>query len=130
MDKQAFFLTVEPNEAEIAAAQPAPGVRARRSANNPRATLLFTTRANRLWLEATNPAQAARDDFAKVLISKGGKEWTSDAGHDRVYFDFVPLTDRTAMSGYFDVSTGIWHSKSGSLIDQEILTAFFAKVGL
>lgn len=130
MDKQAFFLTVEPNEAEIAASLPTPGVRARRSANNPRATGLFITRASRLWLEVTNPAQAARDDFAKALISVGGKEWTSDAGHDRIYFDFVPLTDRTAMAGYFDVNTGVWYHKAGAVLSTATLEAFFAKVGL
>lgn len=130
MNKQEFFLTIEPTEAEIAASRPVPGRRARSGANDPRTTSLFLDRASRLWLEATNPEQAARNDFAKVLVSKGGKEWTSDAGHSRIYFDFVPLTDRTAFAGYFDVLTGIWHHKTGPVLSAETISAFFKKVGL
>lgn len=130
MNKQEFFLSIEPTSAEIEAAKPIPGTRTRGGSNNPRATSLFLSRASRLWLEATDPAQAERNDFAKVLVSKGGKHWTSDAGQARVYFDFVPLTDRTALVGYFDVQTGVWHHKTGPILSAETLTAFFKKVGL
>lgn len=103
------------------------GTRQRSGANDPRATSLFLTRAHRLWLEKTNPEQAKRNDFAEVLTSKSGKDWTDGGDKHRVYFEYTPLSYPTgtkasqehAFEGYFDVKSGDWHKRSGGVIDKD-----------
>ena len=129
MDKQAFFLIIEPTQAELEAARPTPDRRARACVNNPRQTTLFLARAERLWLEASNPAQAARNDFAKVLEAKAGKYWSSDdASQRRVYFNFVPLSERSAVAAYYDINTGVWHHTAGDVLRTDTVAALLAKL--
>lgn len=106
MNKQEFFLSIEPTAEEIAAAEaqlknhgraPARGM-PKSGAPLARNHKDFQARAYRLWLEATNPAALEIYDEANRLEAAGGKRWISDCGkHNRVY-----------LSGdkYFDANTG------------------------
>lgn len=107
MNKQEFFLSIEPTAEEIAAAEaevknkmraPVRGAAKKTGAELARAHKDFQARAYRLWLEATNPAALEIYDEANRLEAAGGKRWFSDCGkHNRVY-----------LSGdkYFDARTG------------------------
>lgn len=106
MDKKEFFLSLEPTDAEIAAAEAElkEGKRApMRGGPKGGAALArmhkdFQARAYRLWLEATNPAQIERNAEAARLEAEGNKRWMSDDGkHHRIYLD---------SSRYYDVNTG------------------------
>lgn len=108
MDKQEFFLSIEPTAEEIATAEaaiknnmraPARGAAKKTGAELAREHKDFQARAYRLWLEATNPAQIERNAEADRLEAEGNKRWISDDGkHVRVY-----LED----GRYYDVNTGV-----------------------
>lgn len=132
MDKRAFFLTVEPTAAEVAAAAASrrPGPPSRAGNDGPRATAEFKARAHRLWMQAYHPEQLARDDFAAALVAKGGKAWLSDdSSKSRVYFNDLVLTRTEAVNCYYDVMTGTWHTARGGTLAPETLAAVAAAVG-
>ena len=88
MTKQEFFASIEPTAEEVASVAAPAGRPPRRGAagKDPRQTPAFLARAYRLWMQHSDPAQLARDDYAAALVKSGGKYWTSDDGnHKRVY---------------------------------------------
>lgn len=106
MNKQEFFLSIEPTDAEIAAAEAElkAGKRAPMRGGPKGGPALarmhkeFQARAYHLWLLATNPGQIERNAEAARLVAEGNNRWISDDGkHDRVY-----LED----GRFYDVNTG------------------------
>ncbi|WP_159912995.1 hypothetical protein [Pantoea sp. 18069] len=137
MNKQEFFLSIEPSADEIAAAEAevknhgrAPMRGAPKGAALARGHKLFQARAYRLWLEYSNPEQLVREDMASALIEKGGSEWVSEDGSQRrVYFNGLTLSRSESLSCYFDVNVGSWHAERGALLTADKLAAVTALVG-
>lgn len=109
MNKQEFFLSIEPTAEEIATAEaevknnmraPARGAAKKTGAALARTHKDFQARAYHLWLLATDPGQIERNAEAARLVVEGNTRWYSDDGkQDRVYLD--------GGSRYYDVNTGI-----------------------
>jgi hypothetical protein len=126
MDKQAFFdsLTLTSDEVRRARGDQA---QARRSA-------AFISRAERAWVEQTNPelaaAQRVEREFTDALCNVG-KYWASnDGSKKRIYFNSISARDShgrqigwSLADGYYDMISKSWHVVSGNLSVEQFSAA-------